>query len=265
MNGKLRAALEAGMAFFGRTAGKMSGQTTLLLPADPGDKLFDAARLYDPEMSHWHDRLVFYNGVLLFGPVRVTPKIEQQAGLPAGMAVAWYTGAAGGPSSEGRSHEDKLADGERLVRGLAVRLGGTTHPAPLQPRLSLRASVYSEQGLTPEQVVEVLQPLGGGPRVEERDELTYAIRKGTHFDVAYLSPQAFVGTTAPAALGKLRSGRRHHLHNWELLTAVQASRADRELCLTIGEAALALAGRVDGVVLDQLGFRVNTAEDMLLR
>lgn len=253
------------MGLFDRTASKMSGRTTLLLSADPGDKLLDAARLYDPELGHWHDRLVFHNGVLLFGPVTVTPKIQQRAGLPAGAAVAWYTAAAGGPSSEGRTHEDKMADGECVVRGLAVRLAGTTQPAPLQPRLPLSASVYGEQGLTPEQVAEVLQPFGGGPRAAERDELTYVIRKGIHFDVAYVSPRLFLGTAAPAALGKLRSGRRHDLHHWELITAVQASHAGRELCLKVGEAALALAGQVDGVVLDQLGFRVNTSEDMLLR
>jgi hypothetical protein len=240
----------------------MSGQTTLLLSADPGEALPDAARLYDPEMRRWHDRLIFHNGVLLFGPVTLTPKIEQRAGLPAGQTVAWYTRTASGPSSEGRTQEDKVTDAERLVRGLAVRLGATTHPASLQPELSLSASVYSEQGLAPEQVVEVLQPFGGEPRVQDRDELTYDIRRGTYFDVGYLSPQLFVGKVEPAALGKLRSGQLHH---WDLITAVKASHAGRELCLKIGEAALALAGRVDGVVLDQLGFRVDSAEDMLMR
>jgi hypothetical protein len=251
------------MALFDRTGSRMSGRTTLLLSADPGDALLEAARLYDPELRGWHGRLVFHNGVLLFGPVAVTPKIEQQAGLPSGMAVAWYTDTSTGPSSEMRSKEMKVADGDCLVRGLAVRLGGTTHPAPLQPERQLMASVYSEQGLAPEQVVEVLRPFGGDLKVEKQKEDTYEISgKDIYFLTAYRSPRRFMEQLAPAALGKLRSGQLHH---WDLVTGVEASHAAQELCLRVGQAALALAAQVGGVVTDMLGFRVSKPEDMLLR
>lgn len=251
------------MGLFDRTASRMAGRATLLLTADPGQALLDAARRYDPEVRPWLGRLVFHNGVLLFGPVTVTPKVEQRAGLPPGMALAWYTGAAQQTSREQRPHEDKVADGDRLVRGLAVRLGGTTRPAPLQPELSLMASVFSEQGLDPEQVAEVVRQFGGEPRVDDPDALSYTIRgKGTHFNVGYLSPQVFIPRSSPAALGKLRSGR---LHEWDLITAIRASRASRELCLVVGGAALALASRAGGIVTDELGFRVDQPEDMLLR
>jgi hypothetical protein len=86
--------LEARMGWFDRFARKLSSRTTLLLSTDPGGGLLDVARLYDPGARWWHGRLVFRNGVLLFGPVTVTPKLEQQAGLPGGMAVAYYTDAA---------------------------------------------------------------------------------------------------------------------------------------------------------------------------
>jgi hypothetical protein len=121
------------------SADRLATRTVLLLTADPGDALLDAARWYDPKARPWHGRLVFSNGVLLFGPIEVTPKIAQQAGLPAGAAVAWYTGAAAQRTSQRRSHEAKADDGELLVRGLAERLGGTTHPAGLQPELALLA------------------------------------------------------------------------------------------------------------------------------
>src|SRR6266851_7413460 len=65
---------EARMRLFDRSAGKLAAGPTLLLSADPGPALLDAARLYDPGVRHWNllGRLVFSNGVLLFGPVEVT-------------------------------------------------------------------------------------------------------------------------------------------------------------------------------------------------
>jgi len=241
----------------------MSGSTTLLLSADPGNSLLDAARLYDPDVRSWHGRLVFHNGVLLFGPVTVTPKSEQQAGLPAGAAVAWYTRVAMQTRRDERPAEAKLADGDRLVRGLALRLGGTTRPESLQPQLQLMASVYSEQGLEPDQVVSVLRPFGGDLRIEDQEKDTYNVSgKEIYFFTAYWSPQRFLAMFEPAALGKLRSRRPHH---WDLVTGVKASQAASELCLCVGEAALALASRVDGIVTDVLGFRVTKPGDMLLR
>jgi hypothetical protein len=39
--------------------------------------------------------------------------------------------------------------------------------------------------------------------------------------------------------------------------------AKRETCLQVGEAALALAGRASGIVIDTYGFPVDQPEDML--
>jgi hypothetical protein len=150
--------MEARMGLFDRSASKLSANTALLLTADPGDALLNAARLYDPKVRRWHGRLVFRNGVLLFGPVAVTPKLEQQARLPAGMAVAWYTRAALQPTSEERSQVAKQDDGDKLVRGLADRLGGTVQYAGPPPNLALLTSVYSEQPLA------TLRPAWGSER-----------------------------------------------------------------------------------------------------
>jgi hypothetical protein len=54
------------------------------------------------------------------------------------------------------------------------------------------------------------------------------------------------------------------MHHWYLIPVVQASQATREQCLLLGQAALALAGPVGGVVTDMLGFGVRQPEDMLL-
>jgi hypothetical protein len=251
------------MSLFDRSASKMSGQTTLLLTADPGNALLDAARLYDPEVRPWPGRLVFRNGVLLFGPVTVTPKVEQQAGLPSGFTVAWYTGAAVQRHSQERSHMAKQDDGDRLVRGLADRLAGTTHPAHLQPELALLASVYSEQGLAVEQVIEVLRPHGGDLRAEDEKADSYGLTgRAAPFYVGYFGPQLYRERDAPPAVGAMRS---RPLHHWDLNTGTRAAKAPRELGLKVGEAALALASRSGGVALDMLGFRISSAEDLLPR
>lgn len=120
------------MGLFNRPAklgAKLATWTTLLLRADPGDALLDAARRYDPQVRRVRDRLVFQNGVLLIGPVTMTPEIERRAGLPAGMAVAWYVGAGGLSASQRRSHEAVVDDGDHLVTRARGPAGRDRHAA----------------------------------------------------------------------------------------------------------------------------------------
>jgi hypothetical protein len=251
------------MGLFDRSASKLSARTTLLLPADPGGTLLEAARLYDPDVRSWHGRLVFRNGVLLFGPVPVTPKLEQQAGLPAGMTVAYYTGAAVQRSSQERDHEAKQFDGDRLVRGLADRLGGTVTYAGPPPYLALVTSVYGEQALAADQVIEVLRPYGGDFRVEDQTEDSYSLNGAkTYFYVAYWSARFYREPDAPPALGAIRS---RPLHHWDLHAGAGRKDVARELADKVGTGALALAGRCGGVALDELGFPVSSPSDLLPR
>lgn len=251
------------MKLFDHSADRLTTRTALLLTADPGDALLDAARRYDPQVRRWAGRLVFGNGVLLFGPIAITPKIEQQAGLPAGTAVAWYTGAAAQRTSERRSNDAKVDDGELLVRGLAERLGGTTRPATLQPQLALLASVYSERAPAAGQVIDVLRPYAGELKAEDTKEDSYSLSgKEIFFYTAYWSPRLYIEREAPAALGPARSRRQHH---WDLHAGVRASHAPPELCRKVGAAALALAGESGGIALDMLGFIISSADDLLPR
>src|SRR5271170_514853 len=102
------------MRIFDRSASKLAAGPTLLLPADPGPALLDAARRYDPGVrrSALLHRLIFSNGVLLLGPVPVTPRLAQEAGLPGGTAVAWYALTALQGHRERRAHDTKADDGE---------------------------------------------------------------------------------------------------------------------------------------------------------
>jgi len=253
------------MRLFDRSAGKLAAGPTLVLPADPGPALFDEARRYDPGVrySTLLRRLIFSNGVLLRGPVKVTPAVAREAGLPEGTALAWYALAALQGHRERRVHDAKAFEGELLVRGLAARLGGTTHPASLQPKLALLASVYSERGLPTEQVIEALRPYGGEFRVEDRKADSYSLTgEKTHFYVAYWSPRRYRESDAPAALGPVRS---RPLHHWDLHGGVPASDAPRELGLKVGEAALALAEESGGRALDMFGFPIGTPDDLVPR
>jgi hypothetical protein len=252
------------MSLFDRSASKLRDRTTLLLPADPGDALVDAARLYDPDVRSWHGRLVFRNGVLLFGPLPVTTKLEQQAELPPGMAVAYHTGIAV-QSHQGRRADDATQqDGDLLAQALADRLGGTVRFAGPPPDPKLTLSVWSEQDLSPDQVIEAVQPYDKGHlKVQDRTENAYMVHgEGGYIGLTYWSPLLYFEKDAPPALGALRSRRLHH---WDLSLDRPRKAAASELAIQLGRAALALASRCGGVALDEYGFPISSPEDLLPR
>jgi hypothetical protein len=250
------------MAIFDRKASKLAAGPTLLLAADPGPALLDAARLYDPQLRHWPGRLVFGNAVLLFGPAEVTPRLSQQAGLPPGVAVAWYAAAAVQGERGRRTHQAKIADGELLVCGLAARLGGTLFPGPSLPPRALLASVYSEQPVPADEVAAVLRPYAGDAVIEDAGEDSYAVGgERISFYTVYLSPRLYRAFDAPPALGPMR---KQPLHHWDLNTGMRPSGTHPGQRLKVAEAALALAARAGGVAVDMFGFRFTTPQDFLL-
>ena len=250
------------MAFLDRTGGKLAAGPTLLLTADPGNALADAARLYDPLMRSGHGRLVFGDGVLLFGPITITPKLIAQAGLPGSAAVAWYAGAAGPRYGKPRPDEDNRADGQGLVLGLAARLGGTVHPWPPPHRPALAASVYSERPVAEDQVVRVLRPYAGEVSVGDAQDGSYAVRgRQAAFCTVYRPPRPHSAGIDPPALGSMR---KRPLHHWQLNAGQQAGAADRELRQRVAGGALALAMAACGVAIDMCGFRFESAEELRL-
>jgi hypothetical protein len=85
------------MSLFDGTAKRLASSPAVLLSADPADALADAVTSYDPAVRLRGDRFVFNNGVLLYGPVQITPELERKARLPGGMAVAYYASIYGFP------------------------------------------------------------------------------------------------------------------------------------------------------------------------
>ena len=256
------------MGLFDNTAKRLASRPAALFAVDPAG-MADAVNSYDPGMQVHGDRFVFGNGVLLYGPVEITPEIATKAGLPVGMAVAYYAGTAMQGKAERRSDDEKWEDADRLIRGLATRLGGTIHDPRPAMDLTLDVSVYSGQPLPVEDVIEVLSPFAGhdleaGP-MELRD--AYALRpvEGSVLFLTMYFPPWVAGMRLqppPPAVGQLRRQRPCH---WELHTSVPVQDAGPEDCQTVGGAALALARRADGVVTDAYGFPVTRPEDLLPR
>src|SRR5260370_25210030 len=96
------------MGLFDRTATYLAKGPTLLFTADPVDPLTDLLKLYDPSVRVRGDRLVFANGVLLYGPIDITQELAVQARLPAGMAVPPPPGRAHSSRREGRAHRGQM-------------------------------------------------------------------------------------------------------------------------------------------------------------
>lgn len=257
------------MALSGRTAKRLAAGPTLLLAAEVSDEIADALLAYDPALRVRSDRFAFGNGVLLHGPVDVTPELAAKAGLPATAASAYYADIIETGTRGSRPDHAKWQDAGRLVRGLAARLGGTVHdPRPVMI-LNLSASVYTAQSLPAGQVISVLQPYTGDELYADEDQDVpgaYYLVSGQEprFLTVYWPPRLSRSALEPPplALGDLRD---QEPGRWELRSKFPAATAGREIRLTVGAAALALARRVDGVVIDPYGFPVSRPEDLLPR
>jgi len=242
----------------------------VLFAADPADGMAEAILRYDPQATVKSDRFVFHNGVQLHGPVTVTPDVARQAGLPEGMTAGYYAAIVEGGAGRPRPDSLKWQDAERLVRGLAARLGGTLHDERPAMDLKLRASVYSGHELTAGQVIEVLQPYTDtGELLFQGDSgvsgAYYLLTKAEPvFFVAYWPSRLSRSRLAlpPPALGGLRD---KEPCRWDLRTKFPVATVARETSLQVAGAALALASRTGGVAIDSYGFPVDRPEDLLPR
>ncbi len=258
------------MALFDRPARHLARGPAVLFPTDPAASMAGAMARYDPAATVKHGRFACRNGVRLAGPAAVTPQAARKTGLPDGLSVGYYATTTGTAARWARPDHLKWQDAERLVRGLAARLGGTVHDQRPPMRLQLRVSVYSGQPSPPEEVAGVLQPyVDTGDLFTEEDPETvgaYYLLTGQEqvFLVVYWPPRLSRSPRAlpPPALGALATGEPCR---WDLRTTLPVDTAARETCLTVGEAALALAHHTSGTAIDTYGFPVDRPEDLLPR
>jgi hypothetical protein len=260
------------MALFDRTAKHLARGPAVLFPVDPADAMAELVLRYDPAVRVQSDRFAFHNGVRLVGPIEVTPELTGKAGLPAGMAgmaAAYYASVVEQGSRATRPDELKWQDAERLIRGLAARLGGTVHDERPPMKLDLMVSVYSAQPLPVEQVISVIQPFFDDEIIVEghervRDAYFLISEQPPPFFVSYWPPRLSASRLGlpPPALGPLRGSQ---ISRWDLDTKFQVATAAREICLRVAEAGLALANRAGGVVIDAYGFPVDHPGELLPR
>lgn len=258
------------MPLFNHTAKRLADRPSLLFPAGPAgaaDALAGLLRRYDPAMSSSPGKLRFGNGVRLYGPIEVTPDLERKAKLPPGMATAYYTVVAYGTEANGRTDDAMWQDAERLVRGLAARLGGTVHDPRPPMKLNLEVTVYSAQPLPVEQVTGVLQPYvdTGEFFVDDSsdtpDSYALATEEQPPFFVVYWPPRISrtkLGLPPPALGGRCGD----EPCRWGLHGFATVEDTARDVLLNMAEAALALARATDGVAIDTYGFPIDHAEDL---
>lgn len=253
------------MGLFDSTAKRLAEGPTVVPDADPDELL----RRFSPAAYRKGDRLVLGNGVLLYGPVDVTPELAAKTGVAAGRA--YYTRPGTMLKNAERPTELKELDGEWLVRGLAARLGGQSHSHRPWAPARLELSVFASEPVPADQVIAVLQPYAGDEdgrqlTVEPDDDVADA-----YFLISEREPKFITafwpGRLArsrpkppPLALGELRE---REPCRWILITTADMATASPEVCRFVGEAALSLAAAVHGVVIDPFGFPIGTPEDVL--
>jgi hypothetical protein len=234
----------------------------LLLPADPGqDRVLTAVHGYSPMAKAKGDRIIVYGHVVLHGPVTITPELAGKAQLPTGSTAAYYAGVMDPKDTTQRKESG------RLLRGLAVRLGGSVHPADVCAELALLTSVYSRQDLPADQIISLLAPWAPGLAVSQPDDRGYALEgQQAPFYVAYWAPKLWkafgLAGEQPRALGDLAAS---DLHHWDLHCRVAAVDAPAGLVQLAGEAALALGHAVNGMAIDTYGFAFSRADELLPR
>jgi hypothetical protein len=258
------------MALFDHTAKRLARGPTLALAAERSEEVTGLLHRYDPAVQALGDRFAFGNGVLLYGPIQVTPKLAAQAGLPEGTVTAYFGSIRAEANRNYRPEDRTRRDAQRLIRGLAVRLGGTVHGSRTSEVINLLVAVYAPRPAPPEQVISVLQPYASGtlfvkdnPNVPESYSLL--TEESPRFWARYWPPDLARNPIEPPApaIGALRD---QEPCRWDLCKGDPTDPVDEvsaDLCLDVGRAAFDLARQASGVVIDFYGFPVDQPEDLL--
>lgn len=251
------------MALFRRSLAKRlrtGTQWVLLLNADPGERVLDAVRRFDPR-ARPGDGFVELTFCQLTGPIEVTPELAAAARLPQDLPVAFLAEHFGPQNSfgavrliRGLAH---LLDGVWLAPGGTVRhRAGRTGPAETWMAVGV-ASVCTADLIPPDDLVELVSPYLPDPKViHENSPAEYSIGGGA----VTIGVRGLISDD-PALPPWLRRDPRAQ---YECSLSVTAMPTTPEPLHQAGEVALAIAAGTNGVPLDVYGFLIVRPEDVFL-
>lgn len=256
------------------------GDVRLLLPADPGpERMLECVRLFDPRarlVSHGAINVDGLREVNLSQGYPVDPEMAAEAGIPDGLGVAYFVGKTTraqpyNGSDVQRKNSEQIDTSFRLVRGLAIRLGGLAHPH-VQPAAAepLQATVYTpRQDMMPGQVHAMVSRYAQG--LEPYDDVTLGSIGVSSWRTTDKRVEAEfwpTGTTpmmparVPVAVGDWYY-RRSELGAVLVRLSTPGNDTVPDEARMLGQCALEVADATDGVFTDQLGFRGIRPEDLV--
>lgn len=252
----------------------------LLLPADPGPgQMLEYVHLFDPRAelaSHDSINVDSVREVYLSRGYPIEPDVAAEANVPDGMGVAYFvtktTRAQPFSWSDVRRKDKQQVDASfRLVRGLAVRLGGIAHPDN-QPAVAepLRATIYTAREIGADDVRQIVSRFA--PGLIPYDNPTFG-PVGVSFwrtsdgqlELSHW-PQGTVSVLLPHAPRGIGDLFYHRAGSWavRLKLSTPGNQVDPATARLLGECALEVAAAAGGPCVDQLGFRVTRPDDLVL-
>jgi hypothetical protein len=221
----------------------------LLFAEDPGERLLDAVRRFDPRAEPG-DGFVELSFCLLTGPIEVTPEMAAAARLPRHLPIAFLP--------EHLSRLDAI-NTSFLVGGLAHALGGVRHPTgpagPADMWLDPVTSVFTADLPPPDELRKLVSPYLPGAEVTEIPLAEYGIGGPDAISIEVGWLMSYDATMPPPTL-------RDPWARYECAIFVEPTAP--EVLRRAGQVALAVAAGTGGVPLDINGFLIDRPEDVHL-
>jgi hypothetical protein len=229
----------------------------LLLAADPGDRLLDAVRRFDPRAEPG-DGFLELTFCLLTGPIEVTPELAAAARLPEDVPIAYL------PEHMSPQHAPNTS---LVVSGLAHTLGGVRHPpdpdVPGDVWVDPVASVFTVDLTPPDELHKLVAPYLPAAEVTEIPLAEYGIA-GPDVVSGAISIEcgglmSYDATMPPPALRDPPAR-----YEYAIFVEHDSLPVAPELLRRAGEVALAIAAGTAGRPLDINGFLISRPEDVHL-
>ncbi len=249
----------------------------LLLPADPGrDLLLEYVHLFDPRAGLALGGRIDVGGERDFyvtAGLQITPDVAAETGVPAGMTMAFFvqnTPLRGQFTTVGlgQAKVELYGASEKLMNGLAVRMGGVAWPQAGVLSEPLRATIYTFREVSAEQVHEVVARYAPGlapchTAFTNLGVSTWRTQDG-QFEASHW-PKGRTPVLLPDAPRSIGEGFYHRTEAWavRLELSTPANRADPHTARLLGECALEIAAMTHGACVDQLDFRVRKPEELV--